>query len=328
VIEIRHLSHALILAEHRNFARAAKVLHMSQPALTRSIQMLEERMGVSLFERKRSGVEPTDAGGLMLKRAKAILGQAEDLMREVSGLENGESPELRVSAGPYAASMVLSPAVAVMLEKRPKLRFRLQTDHWVATIRKLRERRVDFAVCEASEVRDSDLEMVPLRRHRVQPVVRSGHPLLECGEVSIKQLLAWPWAMTARLPARLLSKFVRITGQGDTFEPAVQCEDLGVVKAVVQASDTVGFFPLALVEDDLASGRLVSMAMDEPWLATEFALFYLKDRTLSPVGAEFIEALQQADERLAERNQQLAGIALRRPKTITKGRKSSTSKAK
>jgi len=62
MIELRHLAHALALAEHRNFARAAKALHMSQSALTRNIETLEERMGLSLFERMRSGVEPTDAG--------------------------------------------------------------------------------------------------------------------------------------------------------------------------------------------------------------------------------------------------------------------------
>ena len=68
MIEIRHLHHALALAEHRNFARAAEALHLSQPALTRSIQNLEEKMGLELFERRPKGVDPTDAGQLMLKR--------------------------------------------------------------------------------------------------------------------------------------------------------------------------------------------------------------------------------------------------------------------
>jgi DNA-binding transcriptional LysR family regulator len=115
MVELRHLAQALVLAEYRNFARAAKVLHMSQPALTRSIQALEERMGLPLFERMRSGVEPTDAGQLLLKRAKAMLGQADDLMREVGGVGTGVQAGLRVAVGPYPAGMIVSPAVVAML---------------------------------------------------------------------------------------------------------------------------------------------------------------------------------------------------------------------
>ena len=137
MIEIRHLTHAIALAEHRNFARAAKSLHMSQPALTRNIQALEERVGVPLFERMSTGVEPTDAGLLLLKRAKAILGQTDDLMREVGGLGTGEQAEIRLASGPYPAGTIVGPAVAAMLGKWPELRFSLKVDHWVDAIRKL-----------------------------------------------------------------------------------------------------------------------------------------------------------------------------------------------
>ena len=60
--DLRSLGHAQALAEHASFARAAKVLHITQPALSRSIQELERRVGVRLFDRARRGVEPTEAG--------------------------------------------------------------------------------------------------------------------------------------------------------------------------------------------------------------------------------------------------------------------------
>ena len=59
MFELRHLRHALGLAEHRNFARAAEALHISQSALSRSIQSLEESLEVTLFDRAHGGVEPT-----------------------------------------------------------------------------------------------------------------------------------------------------------------------------------------------------------------------------------------------------------------------------
>jgi len=328
MIEIRHLMHAVTLAEQRNFARAAKLLHMSQPALTRSIQVLEERMGLPLFDRTRSGVVATDAGQLMLRRARAILGQTDDLMREVGGMGAGEQEEIRVAVGPYAAGTVLAPALASMLNKRPGLRFKVVVDHWVDTIQKLRERRVDFALCEASEVRDTELEMVPLLRHAGRPVVRAGHPLLQTKVSSMKQVMEWPLAITARLPPRILEKLVPASQSNGGFEPAVHCEDIGLLKSLVMASDAVGFFQLSMVEDELVSGRMAVLAVEEPWLSTNFALFHIKDRAQSAVAAEFITELKLADERVAAKDQELAAFLGRRPSQMAKGRKSATSKAK
>jgi DNA-binding transcriptional LysR family regulator len=328
VIELRHLAHALALAEHRNFARAAKALHMSQPALTRNIQMLEERMGLPLFERMRSGVEPTDAGQLLLKRAKSILGQADDLMREVGGVGTGAEMGLRVAVGPYPAGLIVAPAVASMLGKWPDLKFDIIVDHWVDAIRKLRDRRVEFAICEGSEVRNGDLESLPLVRHKVHPVVRKGHPLLDAKNLTFKEIMKWPLAVSARLPPRVLSKVVPASQLKGGFDPAVHCEDNGLLKTLVQESDLVAFFTLSMVEDELISGRMVALEVDEPWLTTGFALFHLKDRTLSRVAVEFIREIQLADEQAAARDQELARTFARRPSQTAKGRKTATSKAK
>ena len=326
MIEIRHLAHAIALAEHRNFARAAKSLHMSQPALTRNIQALEERIGQSLFDRRKSGVEPTDAGQLLLRRAKAILGQTDDLMREIGGLGADEQVEIRVAAGPYPAGMIVGPAVASMLGKRPGLHFKLIVDHWVDAIRKLRDRRVDFALCEASEIRDSDLESLPLSRHKVRPVVRREHPLLLIAGASLKQIMEWPLALTARLPPRVLSKMVPAARLKTGFDPAVHCEDIGLIKSLVMESDLVGFFTLSMVEEELLSGRMVALEVDEPWLTTSYSLFHMKDRALPPVLEEFIHEIQRADERVAEKNQELAATMARRLNKIANRRKAAISK--
>ncbi|MEI8352823.1 MAG: LysR family transcriptional regulator [bacterium] len=69
MFDMRRLRHALALAEHRNFARAATALHITQPALSRSIQSLEDALGVHLFDRNPRDVEPTAFGELVLRHA-------------------------------------------------------------------------------------------------------------------------------------------------------------------------------------------------------------------------------------------------------------------
>jgi DNA-binding transcriptional LysR family regulator len=83
MIDLRHLRHALALAEHGNFARAADACHITQPALTRSIQSLEAALGVTLFDRRRGGVEPTAFGRLVLDHAAGLDMGSRELEREL-----------------------------------------------------------------------------------------------------------------------------------------------------------------------------------------------------------------------------------------------------
>ena len=81
-IDLHLVEHAIALAQHRRYARAAKALHISQPTLSRSIAALEESLGVRLFDRGRGGVEPTVFGRLLLERGAVLLADAAALSGE------------------------------------------------------------------------------------------------------------------------------------------------------------------------------------------------------------------------------------------------------
>lgn len=83
MISLRQLQHLLAVAEHRNFGRAADALHITQPALSRSIQVIEAIVGASLFDRSRAGIEPTDIGRLLIRHADLLNASARDLDREI-----------------------------------------------------------------------------------------------------------------------------------------------------------------------------------------------------------------------------------------------------
>ena len=81
-MELQQLRQVVALAEHRSFVRASAALHISQPALSRSIQNLERRFGSSLFLRSAAGVVPTDLGRLYIERARDLLRMADELESE------------------------------------------------------------------------------------------------------------------------------------------------------------------------------------------------------------------------------------------------------
>ena len=300
MIELRHLKHALELADCRNFARAAKALNLSQPALTRSIQVLEERMGVQLFVRGPKGVSTTDAGLLTLKRARTILGHANDLMREGHAMRSDSRNELRIAAGPYAADLVVGPCVASLLKKLPELRFTMRVDHWVKVVRMLEERRIDVAVCEGSELANSGLDVVPLRPIQAYVVVRAGHPLVEQKrQVDLNEVFRWPLAITARLPPRVIERLLPLFGEA-SFTPTVHCEDINMIRNIIVKSDAIGLLPLPMISNELELGLLKVVPIKVSWMRTEFSIVRMKDRIHSKEVISFAEQIAENDKHLLQ----------------------------
>ena len=120
-LELQQLRQVVALAEHRSFVRASAALHISQPALSRSIQNLERRFGSSLFLRSAVGVVPTDLGRLYIERARDLLRMADELEGEAIGHAAMRTGRVDVGGGPYPTDSFLGPAVARFVEQFPQV---------------------------------------------------------------------------------------------------------------------------------------------------------------------------------------------------------------
>ena len=118
-LELQQLRQVIALAEHGSFVRAAAALHISQPALSRSIQNLERRFGSELFVRSSSGVVPTDLGRLYIERARDVLRMAVELDREAVTHGTLGAGRVAVGGGPFPSESVLGPAVVRFVEQFP-----------------------------------------------------------------------------------------------------------------------------------------------------------------------------------------------------------------
>jgi DNA-binding transcriptional LysR family regulator len=191
--ELRLLQYAVALAEYRNFARAAKALHVTQPTLSRGIKNLEEQCGSHLFDRTTTGADLTDAGFLFLKHASEVLARAEDMAREmnlVAGLETGD---LRIGSGTYPTHMYVDRALCRLIREHPGVQISVAVDNWANVLPMLRKREIDLAVAE--------IEVSKLAQYQAYMVFRSGHPLLQSRGTK-RRKLAWnfPIVFTSRFP--------------------------------------------------------------------------------------------------------------------------------
>ena len=125
-LDIKFLRQVLALAKYRNFARAAESLHISQPALSRSIALLEQRLGVILFDRTHAGVEPTSYGRLILERGKDIVRKEDELQRELLLMRGIEIGDLAIGAGPFPLEISLGKSVGRLIASHPQLQVRIE----------------------------------------------------------------------------------------------------------------------------------------------------------------------------------------------------------
>ena len=211
-LELQQLRQVVALAEHRSFVRASAALHISQPALSRSIQNLERRFGSSLFQRSTTGVVPTDLGRLYIERARDLLRMADELESEAIGHAAMRTGRVDVGGGPYPTDSFLGPAVARFVEQFPQVSVQLNSGDWDDLVHQLRSRTLDFFVAETSLLaREPDLDVVPMPvRHPVYFFARAGHPLTTSGAtIRAADVMTWPFVTPSRIPPRVLDPRIR-----------------------------------------------------------------------------------------------------------------------
>jgi DNA-binding transcriptional LysR family regulator len=308
--ELRQLRHARALAEEGSFARAARRLHLTQPALSRSIQELERRTGIRLFERNKGRVEPTALGSVFVAQARQLLGHAEALDREVASMRGTGTGVLVVGSGTFPSALFMADAVGAFLRRNPGVGIRLQNDNWAALVAALRRREVDFIVAaEPGADESADLALRPLSTRQAHFFVRPGHPLLATREPSLADVVAHPLVGTARLSLELTSMLLTARRAGDAYRlvPEVGCESHEMMRRIASTTDHVLISSLALSAQAIDAGELVLLPLVGPRLLVRFAVTRLQGRTLAPIAEELIGDIVAADRASAAAERALAG---------------------
>ena len=225
--ELRLLRNALTLSEHRNFARAAKALHLSQPSLSRSIQSLEQQAGVQMFERNPRSVEVTDAGEIFLKYAHQVMAHSADLSREMDLLKGLAKGELQIGVGTYVSVQYVDIAVGRIVRDHPNVRLRLANDNWSNLLPLLRQRELDLAVVAVGGIaEDEEIQITRLSKRQGYFAVRPEHPLFKFDEtalnprrarVSARQHIAIPVGSVTRACTRVGPARERGTFGGEEY---------------------------------------------------------------------------------------------------------------
>lgn len=182
--------------EHRSFRKAAAVLYLTQPAVTKAIASLEETLGFKLFDRIANGVEPTVHGRSFAPRAIAIFDELRRAAQELTLLDSGASGTLRVGIVPMPAIPFLPIALGRLADRHPGILVSVVEERETELLDRLRKRDIEVAILRMALVDAAeDLRLERLFEEKLCVVARREHPLAGRTDLSWPELLEQRWVM-------------------------------------------------------------------------------------------------------------------------------------
>ena len=299
-IRLRHLSCFVVVAQERTLARAAERLHLSQPAVSKTLTELERLAGHQLVERSRAGTQLTQAGERFLRYAVDVTRALDSAAAALTADEQPNYPTVAVSALPTAAGGLLAQAINRLRERRPHAGVRVRTGHNPELIAALRAGEVDFAlgrIAEPAMMAGVSFEL--LYAESLAVVTRPQHRLAVYGRspgrtVSPLALLAYPLVIPGigTAPRHDVEGFFEL--HGIALPPGrTETQSVSLARALTLLSDAVWITPLHAVQLDLDSGLLRQLNVSVPGNAEPLGILSRSGAAPSELAQQLIQTLRE-----------------------------------
>lgn len=192
-MDLRQIRYFIAVAEDEHFGRASERIHIAQPALSRQIQLLEQELGVNLFERLPRGVRLSAAGRTFLEACTKILVDLSHAVSETQAVDRGESGMLKLGFIEVAAwSGTIPETIMAFRRQNPGVRLALNSMTTLDQIQGIYDGRIDAGFLYNPPLNDPLLTVLPITRHAVLLAVQTGSPFADRQSVDARELNGMP----------------------------------------------------------------------------------------------------------------------------------------
>ena len=288
-MELRVLKYFLVVAREENITKAAALLHVTQPTLSRQLMGLEEELGVKLFRRGKYHVALTDDGMLLRRRAQEIVELAEKTEQEFQRKEGELAGDISIGTGESNGMTALSRRMAGFRREHPLVRFHIYSATADVIQERLEKGLLDLGMLiEPVDIGRYEFTRLP-KRDRWGVWVDQEHPLAFKKAVTPKDLMGVPLLLPRRERVqRELSGWF-----GDKFE---QVEVAATYNLILNAANMirngVGVALGVLIGNLTNELKFIPLS---PPMETGSVLVWKKDQTFSPASAEFLSFLRYTE---------------------------------
>lgn len=294
-MEIRQAAHLIAIADHGSYARAAEDLGITQSALTQSIARFEHDLDVKLFDRGRFGATPTEAGRLLLTRARAIVAEERLAHAELDAFKGAKHGDLRVGVGKSVVQHLMPEALVAFARKHPRIVVTAFEGWSTELYTRLLRGDLDFVVSAAvpSAVVDPELAQERLFVQHEVVVVGRAHPLAQVPAPGLSDLVGQHWVVPpagTRRVEHLQAIFQAAGAEAPTR--FTRTDSVTMLFEMVRLGAAVGWATVELMDEGYGPELVV---LDIPELASErHATITTRRRTRpSPLAVSLMDEIRR-----------------------------------
>jgi LysR family transcriptional regulator of gallate degradation len=291
-MDLRQLRNLIAVIEKGSLGKAAEALHVSQPALTKSIQRLEERLGVPLFYRDSRGMRPTIYGQAFRAHAQAVSLGVDQALLELEALKAGSVGAVKVAAPPLVTSQVLAKAALRLMQQCPGLLINITTEIRDATDDLLAGKYDFILTLLTGDAAGGGLRQKRLFDDRISMIVRRDHPLLKAKAVRARDLQNFQWILplAGHFHRRKLESFFESQGLPPPTA-ALECSSTALIVSLVRSTDHVGLIAQMGLKEVPAGSSVAEIPINSPIMVRPIGMVWRENHVPSKSSQLFIEAI-------------------------------------
>ncbi len=280
----------LATAEAGAITPAARALFLTQPALSRRLQQLEEELGAPLFERSARGVALTEQGRLVAVAGRDLVARYEQMHEGVAAIGGLEAGSVRIGGGATAVAFLLPEAIAEFQRSRPGVLFQVKEAGSRDVERDVLEERLELGIVTLP-TSSAEFEVRPLRTDRIVLVAAPEHPLASKSRIGVSALqdqdlvgFESPSAIRSLIDGALREKGVQV-------HVVMELRSIPAILRMVRATDCLAFVSQLGVGEGPDGVRIIPVTGLK--IQRRLAIIRKKGRPLSPAAAEFVQLLRR-----------------------------------
>jgi len=261
-MDLRQLRYFVVLATQQHYGRASSVLHVAQPALSRQIRLLEEELGVRLFERHARGATPTEEAVFLMERASFLLRYAEQMKQDMTARQREPRGPVSIGLSPALALLLAVPLARALREQFPEVRLRILEGFSQSLLPLLAQGTVDVAVLNGP-MQLTNVMVTPLMTESLCLIGRANDTRLRMTKTKLQRLAGMPLVMTGmpRSGVRLELEAAAARA-GVALNPVIEVESLSVAARLVKEGLGLTVHFAAVVQEEIDAGQLVAIPIE------------------------------------------------------------------
>jgi DNA-binding transcriptional LysR family regulator len=299
-IDPRKLMYFATVIELGSLSRAAKVLGLSQPALSTSMNRLEAEMGMRLLDRGPKGITPTQYGEILYCHARLIREEVQLAKRDLMNALSGQPESIRMGSLPSMAGSIIPMALGRWRALYPQGDLQVVENAQFDLLTGLLRRDFDLVVgfTEVFDMLDGLRQQV-LFRDLLCVMARPGHPLTQTDALTWADLVGFPWiSPTSRRSHTVLQHVMSTLNVGPPSQVTV-CGSVSLLKSLVAQSDHLALLPAYAARTEIDDGRLLALPFEDPVLHRSIAVFFREGYALDAARRDLVQSIKDCGLELA-----------------------------